>query len=310
MTMKTKSAMVVAALAMLAAAVVGWRAHLASRAAEAEGARLVAARAASEADLRRLQTRLDATVQSLAGLEQAVADARGAKPATPPAAGKSNPPAAVNPAEALARDPKLQALYISSRRANFESSYGPFFARQGLTPAQIETLSAAQGRWQEQDLDLQAVAREKKLPGTDPSIATLRQSYEDELRAAQRAVLGAEGMAAMEAYGRLSPVRDVAGNFAGAAAIGDVPLSGRQVEQLTEIMAGAAPRRGDRLDATQIDWDAVDAQARTILSPVQFALFQKIEPIGGGQSRWMARFNKAFKEATGENFGEAPKLKG
>jgi hypothetical protein len=34
-----------------------------------------------------------------------------------------------------------------------------------------------------------------------------------------------------------------------------------------------------------------------VLSPDQLSLFKRIEPIGGGQSRWMAQFDRAMQEA-------------
>jgi hypothetical protein len=58
-----------------------------------------------------------------------------------------------------------------------------------------------------------------------------------------------------------------------------------------------ATRAGGRVDPSRIDWAAVDGQAQHVLSPVQLALFQRIEPVGGGPSRWMAQFNRAMQEA-------------
>jgi len=87
----------------------------------------------------------------------------------------------------------------------------------------------------------------------------------------------------------------------GAAALGDVPLTPEQAEQLTQIIAGAAgkdPRGNGRIEAITVDWAAVDARAQSVLSPAQLALFQRIEPVGGGPSRWIARLSQALQAAS------------
>lgn len=58
-------------------------------------------------------------------------------------------------------------------------------------------------------------------------------------------------------------------------------------------------RRGGAIDPGRIEWALVDAQAQAVLTPAQLSPFQQIEPVGGGQSRWMARFQAAFDRATG-----------
>jgi hypothetical protein len=56
------------------------------------------------------------------------------------------------------------------------------------------------------------------------------------------------------------------------------PAASPRIVQRPMANASASYQRGGTALAGEIDWDAVDAQARTFLSPVQFALFTTMEP--------------------------------
>jgi hypothetical protein len=147
---------------------------------------------------------------------------------------------------------------------------------------------------------LDAVMLEQSLQPNDPVIQSLRKRADDDLQARLADALGDAGADELKHYERTLPARSMAERFAGAAALGDVPLTLQQAEQLTQIMAGAAEASpgGGKIDPSTIDWVKVDTQAQTVLSPAQLALFQLIEPIGGGTSRWLSRLNQTIREAT------------
>jgi hypothetical protein len=292
---------------VLASLTIGWRAAQAVRAVETERAALAAAQAAQVAERRKLEQRLETQGRERDELQATLAATR--TPAKPMAAkpgsgssdgGKNAAPGAGAPNlnELMARDPKLQSLYLASRRAAFATSYGPFLASRGLTPEQEAKLLDARMKAHEQDMDLRNIMTEQKLSLQDPAVMEMRQRTGAELQAAMVAVLGEAGYAEFQRYDGTLPAREMAERFAGAAAIGDVPITAQQAEQLTQIMATAAgvqPGRG--IDPTRIDWAAVDAQAARVLSPVQLALFRRIEPVGGGASRWGVQLNRALQEA-------------
>ena len=71
------------------------------------------------------------------------------------------------------------------------------------------------------------------------------------------------------------PVRGFLDGFATQVAADD-PLTGNQADQLERILAEATPayRDGKRADPATVDWVMVDQQARRVLTPRQFDLWQ------------------------------------
>jgi hypothetical protein len=307
-------------LLVLASAGMGWRASRAASAADVEYAALIGARTAQDADRRRLEEQLATAGVRRGELQAALTRARA--PEKPPlpivaapggVAGKNaaTAPAMPSPQELMAHDPKLQALYLESRRAAFATTYGPFLVTRALTAEQTAKLTDARMKFHAQELDLQGVMLDQKLLAADPAVAELRQRADDDLRMAYIAVLGQAGYEDLRRYESTLPAREMVERFAGAAALGDVPLNAQQAEQLTQVMAAAAGdlRPGRSIDPSRIDWAAVDAQAKGVLSPAQLALFQRIEPVGGGPSRWMAQLNRAMQQAqarSATSAGSAP----
>jgi hypothetical protein len=206
--------------------------------------------------------------------------------------------AVVNPADLLSKDPRLQVMQLAAERARFETSYGPLLKRLQLSAAQIAKLRDAQVSAEEKKGDMIAIAREQKLRPDDPVLTKMSRAAEDEHRAVQLEVLGAEGIDAWQRYVHTLPLRGIVERFAGAMAIADKPMTAEQADRLTEIVAQASgsSSRG-RLDPSTTNWTVVDERAASVLSPDQLVLFKRIEPVGGGQSRWMAQFDRAIQDA-------------
>lgn len=284
------------ALGALVAAALFWRVRLASGTAQAEHAALLLQR--TELAKKVTQAEIAALAAERARTEFAAAAAadRSSQVAPPPK--PAMPPRPPNSVDVLANDPKLQLMARASQRAQFETTYGPLFRTLQLSLAQIAALGEAQTKSDEQQQDLRAIVRERKLRPDDPSVAKLMQQATDELRAAQVAILGEPGYQQLQRYEHTLPARTIIERFAGAMAVADRPLTAQQAEDLTQMIATAsASSSGRRIDPATIDWTVVDQQARSVLSPEQFALFQRTEPIGGGSSRWMMQFSRAMDDA-------------
>jgi hypothetical protein len=305
MTMSTKILSLTAALVGSAIAViVAWRAAAATEAAEAARAASVAAHARTETDLVRLneaaaaieraRSEAQAELAARQTMKQGASMKRPANGGTPP----TPRPAALHPSEAIARDPKLQVMQLASERARFETTYGPLLKKLRLTADQITTLRDAHVRAEEQKGDIAAIARQQTLKPDDPVLVKLSREANNDLREVQMQVLGSENFEALQGYLQTLPARAIVERFAGAMAIADKPVTAEQAERLTEIVAAASgPLSNGRTDSSATDWSVVDEHAASVLSPEQLALFKRIEPIGGGQSRWMANFDRAMKEA-------------
>ena len=99
----------------------------------------------------------------------------------------------------------------------------------------------------------------------------------------------------------------------GAVVVGEESFTPTQGEQLVRIIAESskAYRNGAGVNANDIDWNEVDARARGVLSPEQFAIFKTMEPslpVGGRyQSRLYARIRDAQEQETSQRPAPLPK---
>lgn len=195
----------------------------------------------------------------------------------------------LSPQQAIANDPTLQALSLAARRATLERAYGPLFRSLGLRAAEAEKFCAILIRSDEQAQDLAISIQTGRLSAKDPAVASFRRKGEEELRAAQQELLGPAGFAQLQEYNRVRDAREAVQKFAGAAALADVPMTDDQAKRLTEAFAAASEsyQKGGRVDWRRLNWTVADANIAAVLSPAQLALFQRIEPLGGGISRWM-----------------------
>lgn len=178
--------------------------------------------------------------------------------------------------ECLRNDPQLQALYLKSSHARLRGDYAPFFASMRLTPEQVEDVTAAMVRQQEQFLDLNAVA-ESQGAEAGAAVGTLRRQAAAEYETRQRALLGDEGFRQLREYERAASPRMLVKQVAGMALEHGEPITPQQAEQLTLALANASERypRGGSADMRTINWEAADTQARVILTPAQLNLFQR-----------------------------------
>ncbi len=200
------------------------------------------------------------------------------------------------------KDPALQALKLAVERARNSVKYGPLFRRLGLTSGQIEGFLASVARHKEQDADCDAAVQSLGLAEGDEAIARLRGRASAKAEAEQRALLGEEGFRKTKDYEKTLMLRGTVAAFASSAVMAGVALTTQQAEEMTQIVIGASVRMKPDgwVVSNSIDWDAVDARARGVLSPEQFALFQVIEPhaaLGGMGSRFSARLDRLSDQA-------------
>ena len=266
-------------------------------------------RARADMTMREAEVRITVAEKAQADAQAALDALRAEKPAPPaPAApARASAPPAPNTRELLAKDPMLQALFVASSRARLAQEYGPFFASLNLTPAQIEQFNANAMKAQEQMVDLNSAAQAQG-PESRQAVATLQKKVNDELLAAQSALLGPEAYQQLKDYERSGQARMAVDGLVGSATLEGMPLSAAQVAQLTSAIANATSRfpSGGRADLTTANWEAVEAQARQILSPAQFELFRSAAPINAGASRWYLQFDAAVARANQTDAARVP----
>jgi hypothetical protein len=223
------------------------------------------------AEVRRADDRLAAAGRARGATPRSSAAVVGARFA---AGSGSQPDAAI--ADKV-KDPKVQLIELAAARARGASSYGWFFRKAGLTPAQIEKFQDNLAARDEQDLDLDSLLRTRPAaasagsPEIQATVTQLRSQAEAQYQASQQELLGAQAYAQLRDYDRALPAQSAVSALAGNAVLAGVPLTERQAEQLTEVVASTSGdyQKGGVASAASIDWDAVDAQAPSILSATQ-----------------------------------------
>ena len=228
---------------------------------------------------RSAEERIATAERERAELQTTLDGLRAAQAAASAPAAKKSTPAPVRPSmdELLAQEPKLQTLYLTSQRAGLATRYGPLFEALHLTPEQIAQFEDLILKREENSMDLENAMQ--SLPGADNSraAATLERQFAEENRSARIALLGTDGYQQLRQYERSLPVRSlIVDRLGGALAATATPLTARQGEQLTQVLANANSqyRSGGAAMKDTIDWDAVLAQAPGLLSATQLEVFK------------------------------------
>jgi hypothetical protein len=273
-----KSTIVAGAGVTLAlAASLGWFELRTERRTDAALAEVATRRAALEAAIRRDEDRIAA--------DQRARQAMPAAPGTVPPAPAPRPAGSAVVAALLAANPALFALGVRAYRANLGPHFAPLYRSLGLAPAQIAAFENLMIDHEEALLDLKATAAAQGLDDSDPAVLAVRQQEDDQLRAAQTALLGEAGYQQLLQLGRVQPVEDIVSGVATTVALTSTPLSRAQAAELTEFLANASSsyRRGDPADPATIDWDVALPQAQGILSAPQFGALkaEALKPAAG-----------------------------
>jgi hypothetical protein len=239
-----------------------------------------------------------------------------AKTATPKA-GPAKPAAKekrkmVSIAEQLQKNPTAQVAALASSRAHVLATYGPLFRRLALTPDEISRFQEIAFRREEQDLDIQAIARADGLAWTDPAVQKLGQKMTDDYDASAHALLGDERYKQLTDYDRASWIHELMIGWAGGAgAIAHEPFTPEQGDRLEQALANASEsyRSGHYVETSEPGyWDRVDAEARKILTPSQYAFFTTAEPPLPTGGRFQTQFySKVDAALTAEKKSAAAK---
>jgi hypothetical protein len=195
------------------------------------------------------------------------------------------------------RDPAVQARQLQTARDKMTAEYSPLFRELGFTSAQTQAFLDAAVQRREQMMDLSAVVIAQNLGFDDPAIRRLFNQMDTDFKVELRARLSAENYSRAMEYERALPMRPLVSGFVGTAAVQGVALTGEQSEQLVQAIAEGdrGYRAGGPANNMDVDWEAVDAKAATILSPAQLDLFQHAE--SAGQGRYSYRFNRLLNQA-------------
>ncbi len=233
---------------------------------------------------------------------------RVAKPASPTAAQSGQAkipvldPKLAATAEAIARtpwrdvvlekNPELQSRYLAVKRRDLGMAYGPFVAELGLPPDQAGRFLDIKLAEAENAMDLNSTMRARSLTDADPAVQAMRRQSEDATQGSEREMLGEAGYQQLLEFERKIPAREYVSGLAASLVFSGDPISPTQAGQLTQILAEASetyrngaqaaspglnlnePIRTRQPGRESIDSTQALAQARTVLSPTQYAALE------------------------------------
>jgi hypothetical protein len=239
-----------------------------AREAEASLAEIARKRAVLDAGVSRAEERITVNDRDRLALQAAL---RASPPASPPVPENKNPGDA-NVAALLEANPALFALGVRAYRANLGPHFSPLYRKLGLSPTQIDAFENLMTEHEEEVLDLNATASSQGIENSDPAVLAVRQQEDDQLRAAQIALLGDTGYGQLQQFARAEPVQEIVASVATTVALTSTPLSGAQAAELSDFLANSSSsyRSGDQADPATIDWDVALPQAQAILTDAQY----------------------------------------
>jgi RNA polymerase sigma factor (sigma-70 family) len=285
----------------------------AKREAEAEAASVTRERDALQARLAALEKRVRQSDSRIA----AVSKETGA--ASPPtAAAAPNQLALQNPAlEYVLEHPETHAAFVEQDMLRMKLRYGGFFKAAGLSAEQQERVLSVMKETRASQLDIMVALHTQGFGRNNhenPEAVTkmVVESARDAFRqrdASLRAVLGDEGLKAMQKYQGTMYDRNVAEQMAGRLYSTDEPLTAQQAERLMQVLAenpyqrraGSLP--GNTVNGMEIseelytaryaqamkeggmsrlDWqapvtDAALARAQAVLTPTQLTVLKQVQ---------------------------------
>lgn len=204
----------------------------------------------------------------------------------------------------VARDnPGLWNEFISSKKAELAQIYGPLFQSLSLSTEQREQFKVIMAAGTARSTDIAAAVDAKQLSRDDPIIAKLYQQSADQTQSELASLLGETGLIQFKEYQRTIQVRGFADGLAIQLAAVE-PLSGLQGDRLTSALASTSAGflRGGLATSADMNWSSADEQARSILTPTQFAIWEQgtaHNPYGG--SRKDVELKKFYDQAVKAN---------
>ena len=158
-------------------------------------------------------------------------------------------------------------------------------------------------------MDLADVLRSQGEEASGRAVAALKAKAEADYVASLRELLGETGYAQLQDYERSSWMRQMVSAVGGVAVLEHAPFSAQQADALVSVIAGASKQyqRGGSAVDDDIDWDAVLAQAKPILTAEQFSIMTTMDPgpaHGGLIQRRMYALVEQVKQAAAKNRGK------
>ena len=219
------------------------------------------------------------------------------------AAGRSKTSAQNNSVTVLKEasdNPRVQNLRRAARHAWIARTYAPLFRALRLGAESAESVIQLKLQHEEQQTDIRAASFSQLGSASDGATIGLLAKADDEYRSGLMQFLNDNEYAALQRFEKSAPIRDAVSRIVGPSVTAGTPIASEQAERLTEVMVNASSSpSANEPNRLTIDWSAVDLQARSILSPGQYASFISMESgeIDSSTSRSLGSLNSSIDKA-------------
>ncbi len=186
---------------------------------------------------------------------------------------------------ALFGNPEFVSLLLRQYRAKLGIDFAPLYRQLGLSPDQVARFEEHMVAAQAAICQVLTAAHATGTEGTDPDVLEVAGEKQGEAFRQLHEMLGDAGFRQFQLY-LLSQVairgpspRDLLVSMAGDLSLAGAPLSTEQSDQLLQLVTDhrRVGRRGNpAMPQGAIDWAAVDAGAKGLLSATQLAAFQAV----------------------------------
>ena len=187
--------------------------------------------------------------------------------------------------------PGFASMEVGKFRAALSLRYGAFYRARNLSEEQIAKFETALTEGYQGVVDIWSAASSLGIGsvGDTPTSTSLARMTSDPLKAANenvKALLGEDGFKEYEQFDRTKTAREFTATVAGSVYGTEAPLTAQQGEALTRILDSNTKTVKIRMadDGSQpiyslsevTDWDAVNSQARAVLSPSQLKVLRAL----------------------------------
>lgn len=187
--------------------------------------------------------------------------------------------------------PGFASMEVGKFRAALSLRYGAFYRARNLSEEQIAKFEAALTEGYQGVVDVWSAASSQGIgsDGDTPTSTSLARMTSDPLKVAKenvKALLGEDGFKEYEQFDKTKTAREFTATVAGSVYGTEAPLTAHQGEALTRILDANTKTVKIRMadDGSQpiytlsevTDWDAVNSQARAVLSPPQLKVLRAL----------------------------------
>jgi hypothetical protein len=185
--------------------------------------------------------------------------------------------------DVLVVHPEVVRARVNHYRATLRLNYGPVYRKLGLSAEQVNALEQVMATSYLENMEARAAALANGLAPSDQALAALSKSITAASGRRMAEIVGREKAAEFFAAIKNEPVRAKAVDpLAGSLYYTDAPLTLLQAEQLTRIVVSNTTdhvQSGLVYSPRTTNWDAVMAQAASVLTPTQLAALQALREL-------------------------------